>query len=126
MNEKCFKMINKALKILSFFFIATAAYHFVGIFYKINSSSVWRNALFVVGSILVFYFMYKRPKYFVYLFGILLLQQYNGHGQYLYKLWHEKQEIHWISVIDLTVLSTIFILLVIELIEKSRKIQVEL
>jgi hypothetical protein len=119
-------MLDKALKILSFFFIATAIYHLVGIFYHFNSSPVWRHALFACLSIPAFYGMYKRPPIFVYLFGALLVQQYYGHGRYLYKLWHEKQEIHWISVIDLTVLSIIFILLVIELIEKSRKIQVEL
>jgi hypothetical protein len=121
MKQIVMKKIDKALKLLSFFFLATAVYHVICLLFALDTTSpIWRHALFATLSVPMFYFMYKRPPFFVYLFGALLIQQYYGHGRYLIQLWYEKHEIHWISVIDLVFLSFIFILLVLEKIEKSK------
>jgi hypothetical protein len=78
--------------------LIAATYHFTGIFYKINNSPVWRHALFVVIDLFCVYGFLKRPRYFIYLYSILIIQQYYSHGQHLINLWNLEHKIHWISL----------------------------
>lgn len=79
----------------------TAIYHLLGIFYKVNDSPVWRNLLFAGIDFFCVYGALKRPKYFVYMVVLFIVQQYYSHGTYLINMWNEKKQIHWISVFDL-------------------------
>ena len=95
-------------KIRNWLFIAfailtliSAGYHFLDIFYPFDKSPVWRHILFIGINLFCTYGVLKRPKYFVYFFAVLLVQQYYSHGSFLVNLWIEKGQIHWISVIDL-------------------------
>ena len=95
------RMLFYAFAILS---MLAAICHFIGIFYKINDSPVWRNALFVVVNSFCIYGFLQRPKYFFYFFCVLTLQQYYSHGRYLIRLWTLQHAIHWISLCLLIVL----------------------
>src|ERR1041385_2783035 len=63
-------------KVVSVLSLVIAAYHFVGIFYQINSSPSWRHALFVCICLFCYYGFAKRPKYFIYIFLALSVQQF--------------------------------------------------
>lgn len=86
-----------------FFFIA-AIYHAVGIFYKVNDVPVWRHALFVAINLFCVYGLLKRPRYFLYFFCVLIIQQYLSHGSQLINLWYMEHRIDWISLAVLVLL----------------------
>jgi hypothetical protein len=89
-----------------------ALYHLTGIFYTINAAPGWRHLLFVIINLFCVYGVLKRPGYFTWFFGALLVQQYYSHGFYLLKLWNEQQRIHWISVLDLVLLPIVLVCLI--------------
>jgi hypothetical protein len=107
--------IKTRSKLFAFFavlLLLTAIFHFIGLFYKVDDSPVWRHFLFVGINLFCIYGVLKRPKYFIYFVGLLLLQQYYSHGNYLIKMWIERKQIHWISVFDLLLLPIAFICLI--------------
>lgn len=95
-------------------FSVAAIFHFVGIFYKVNDAPFWRHVLFVAIDVFCVYGLLRRPKYFVYLFGLFLLQQYYSHGSYLINMWTEKKQLHWISIFILLLLPIILMNLIAE------------
>src|SRR4051812_31529636 len=90
---------NGLFKVFAVIACVTAIYHFAGIFYKIDGSPAWRHSLFAGINLFCVYGILKRPKYFVYLVAILLIQQYYSHGTYLVHLWIESKQVHWMSVV---------------------------
>ena len=99
-------------KVFAALFFFAAIYHFVGVFYKVNESPIWRHLLFVVINLFCVYGILKRPKYFVYLVALLLVQQYYSHATYMVNMWIEKKQVHWISVFDLLLLPIALICLI--------------
>jgi len=70
--------------------------------------------LFVVVDCLFCYLFVKRPKYFVFLFSGVLIQQYYSHGSCLLKLWLNENKVDWISVAVLLYFAAAFIFLVLD------------
>ncbi len=107
---------DKARNILFKVFAAiawlVAVYHFIGVFYKVNDAPAWRHLLFAGIDLFCGYGVLKRPKYFVYLAAVLLVQQYFSHGTYMVNMWIEKKQVHWISVFDLLLLPIVLICLI--------------
>jgi drug/metabolite transporter superfamily protein YnfA len=97
------------------------AYHLAGIFYKVNESPVWRHLLFVGISVFCVYGFLKRPKYFAWFIALLFAQQCYSHGTYAVNLWMQRKQIHWISLIDLVLLSIGLICLVEDCKVKNKK-----
>jgi hypothetical protein len=95
------RIIFFAFAILS---IMAAIYHLIGIFYKINDSPIWRHSLFVIINLFCVFGFIKRPRYFIYIYVVLIIQQYYSHGQHLIKLWDLEHKIHWISLFVLILL----------------------
>ncbi|HTA84325.1 MAG TPA: hypothetical protein VK783_15380 [Bacteroidia bacterium] len=102
------------LKILSFFFLVAAVYHFVGLLSKLNTEPLWRNGLFVLINLFCFYGLLNRPKYFIYLFAVLVLQQLYSHGQDILKLWSTYKQIDWLSLGVVIYMPVVFLLLVMD------------
>lgn len=98
------KSRNVLFKVFAVLASMTAIYHLLGLFYKVDESPIWRHLVFVVINLFCIYGILERPKYFVYLVALLLIQQYYSHGTYLINLWNSKKQIHWISIIDLLLL----------------------
>ena len=94
LSPKTLKIIFIILAVLC---LLTSIYHVVGIFYKINDAPPLRHLLFVGVTLFCTYGFSKRPSYFVYVFGLLLLQQYYSHGGDVIKMWDEKRQIDWLS-----------------------------
>ena len=114
------KTRNVLFKVFAVLLSLIAIYHFVGVFYKVNDSPIWRHLLFVVINLFCVYGILKRPKYFVYLVALLLIQQYYSHGTYMVTMWIEKKQVHWISVFDLLLLPIVLISLIEDCKMKSR------
>jgi hypothetical protein len=98
MSKKSFNILFKILALLGIFPIV---YHFIGIFYKINSSPVWRHQLFILIGLVSIYGILKRPAWFIWFFAILTMQQLYSHGGDLLLYWKNVHRIHWISIVVL-------------------------
>lgn len=94
----------------SFWGIA-AAYHFVGIFGKVNEDPPWRHTLFVGIDLLFAYGLLKRPRYFSSLFLLLMVQQYYTHGAKLLNKWEKQARVDWASLGVLVVLPIVLVFL---------------
>ena len=116
-SEKTRNILFKVFAALS---CLAAIYHFVDVFYKVDESPIWRHMLFVAINLFCAYGILKRPKYFVYLIVLLLVQQYYSHGTYMVNLWIEKRQVHWISVFVLLLLPIALICLIEDCKMKNR------
>ena len=105
--------------VFAILFGITALYHLVAVFYNINDSTPIRNLIFVVINTICIYGILKRPKWFVYFFAALFVQQCYSHGTDLYKTWMEKGKLDWISLLDLVILPTILFFLIKDWREKK-------
>jgi surface polysaccharide O-acyltransferase-like enzyme len=101
-------------RVCSILAIIAAIYHAVGIFYPINPSPPWRHAIFVGVCLFCAYGFENRPTKFIYVFGVLVVQQFFSHGSYLIEQWNGAHDIHWISLALLLVLPVIFFNLIAE------------
>jgi hypothetical protein len=106
-------------KIVSALCLIIAAYHLVGIFYPINASPSWRHFVFVGICLVCVYGFIKRPKFFVYFFFVLLVQQFISHGQSLKTQWFDYNEIDWISLLLLIFMPFLLVSLFIDSKSKS-------
>jgi hypothetical protein len=110
--------MRKVYKITFFifaaFFIISAGYHLVALFIKINDSPAWRNLLFVVINLFVAYCLIKRFRWFIFVFVLLMIQQFCSHGSDLLNLWHSQHVIDWMSLLVLLILPTIFVFLLLD------------
>jgi len=109
-----FSAKTRAALFIVFAVLATIAalYHLTGVFYTIDATPGWRHILFVIINLFCVYGVLKRPAFFTWFWGVLLVQQYYSHGLYLLKMWHEQQKIHWISVADLLLLPIVLVCLI--------------
>lgn len=115
------KSRNVLFKVFAVLASMTAIYHLLGLFYKVAESPIWRHLVFVVINLFCIYGILERPKYFVYLVALLLIQQYYSHGTYLINLWNSKKQIHWVSFFDLLLLPIALICLIEDSAMKNQK-----
>jgi hypothetical protein len=108
MNKSVVNNLFIGLAILPIF---AAFYHFIGIFYKLNSSPVWRHILFIVINIVCVYGLLNRPLWFIFFFFLLLIQQLYSHGGDILWHWQHEHRIDWISVGVVILMPAIFVLL---------------
>lgn len=109
-------------KLFALFCFITALYHVVGVFYKINDAPPLRHLLFVGVNLFCAYGILKRPTYFVYAFGVLLVQQYYSHGGSVVHTWVEKNQVDWLSVVVLIALTVAMVCIVQD--AREKKLQV--
>jgi len=108
-------------RILACMFTGAAIFHLVNIFYRTDNSPTWRHLLFFVIGIACAYFFLVRPKYFLFLFIILFIQQYYSHGSSLIHQWTETHTVNWISIAVLLAFPCALILLLQDYKTKFRK-----
>jgi hypothetical protein len=111
-NSKKLK-IKKYSKTLTYFFsiffLVAAIFHMVGVFYKINDSPPLRHLFFVFINLFCIFGLIKRPKFFIYFLGILLIQQFYSHGSDIITNYSTFHKIDWISILDISFLFCFFI-----------------
>ena len=100
--------------VFALFFVISAGYHLVTVFFKVNTSPLWRNLLFIVINLLVSYGLLKRPAYFIYLFILLMLQQFYSHGSDMINLWNLQHKVDWMSLLVIIMLPVILVFLFLD------------
>ncbi|HEY4786321.1 MAG TPA: hypothetical protein VIH57_09730 [Bacteroidales bacterium] len=116
-------MNNRVFVYFSFGIVAFGIYHLIGIFYKIDMSPAWRHGFFFALSIFGIYGVLKRPRYFVFLFPIIVGQQLYSHGTDFINYWTLNHRIDWLSLFVLVFMPTLYALLVMDLNKKTDKNQ---
>jgi len=100
--------MKKIFIVFAVFFILSAVYHLSAVFLRINESPVWRNLLFTAINLFTAYGLLKRPSWFIYLFTVLVIQQFYSHGLDLLNRWNLHHKIDWISLAVLVIMPVIF------------------
>ena len=103
---------NKLFIIFSILFVFAAMYHAAAIFIKLNDSPAWRNIFFVLINLFCVYGLLIRRKYFIYFFGLLLVQQLYSHGSSLINSLEADGKLDWRNIAVLSILPFIFICLI--------------
>src|SRR6185369_7858994 len=85
-------------KVFAILTLLVAAYHLVAIVYPIDSSPSWRHLIFVLVNLFCVYGLIARPRFFIYFFFSLMLQQFYSHGGSLLNLWLVRRSIDWVSL----------------------------
>ena len=88
---------EQVFKLATFLTSVTGTYHLIGIFYEVNSRTPAHHALFVLINAICIYGFIKRPKFFVFAFGALVIHQYYTHGGSLIRHWEAYHSINWID-----------------------------
>lgn len=109
-------MISKkqVFHLATFLTFIVGSYHLIGIFYKVNDATPAHHALFTVINFICVYGFIKRPKFFVFAFGVLVIQQYYSHGSSLIEHWQTYHTINWIDFFILFFAPIFLVYLVID------------
>jgi hypothetical protein len=99
--------------LLALLSLAAAVYHFIGLFQPLNGSPPWRHGLFVAIDLSCAYGFLRRPRWFVWFFGALAMQQGYGHGSSLLRTLAEGH-VAWIDLGVVLFMAIALISLVIE------------
>jgi len=70
---------------------AAMLYHVAAFVQPLDESPPWRHAIFIAVCTVCIYGLLKRPKWFVWFFGILMIQQLYSHGSHLLLLLKENK-----------------------------------
>lgn len=103
----------------SFFFICKMITIVCGLynankyFFPVDGNATW-HLVFIGITVIVFYGLWKRPIWFLYFFGALVIQQWYSHGSYLMQLWQMKHIVDWKSIAVISLMPVIFIALIKE------------
>lgn len=103
-------------------FAGAAIYHFIAVFITINDLPLSRQFIFILIDLAIAYGLLKRPKYFIYVFIILLVQQYYTHGFKLMEEWNNFKKIDYVSLLVLCVLPFILFFLLKDYHQKKKEL----
>ena len=85
-------------------------YHVIGVIQPFDKSPAWRHAIFIGVCSISVYGLLKRPEWFVWFFGLLVVQQLYSHGSHFINQLHNGK-INWIDVAVIIITPIVFILL---------------
>lgn len=86
-----------AFAVLAF---AAMLYHTIGAVQPFDATPPWRHTLFIAICTICIYGILKRPRWFVWFFTVLTVQQLYSHGSHFIKLLQENK----LNLIDAMVL----------------------
>jgi hypothetical protein len=90
--------------IVSASFVVGALFHLYYLF-AADTSPPWRNALFAAINLGVAWGCWRQPRWFIWAFGLLLLQQLYSHGSDFAQAWPER--IDWRSLLVLVAMPAV-------------------
>ncbi len=99
--------------IVAFFALLAALYHVAAFVQVIDNSPSWRHSVFIGISTICIYGLIKRPKWFIWFFGILMVQQLYSHGSHLLMLLKENK-FNLVDAAIVFIMPLVFILLLRE------------
>jgi len=94
-----------ALNTVGAFFGLTAIYHLATVLWPRldDHGPVWRHWLFVFIDINVAFGLFRRPRFFFWLFGLLGLQQLHSHGSAFVHELARSHRVDWQSLLVLAI-----------------------
>jgi hypothetical protein len=107
MNSKTRKMVFMVFAALAF---AAMLYHTIGAVQPFDATPVWRHTLFIGINTICIFGLLKRPKWFVWFWGILTIQQLYSHGSHFINLL-QQHKFNFIDAGVVLLMPIIFILL---------------
>jgi hypothetical protein len=116
MSKKIFHISFIVFAILAF---AALFYHVIAIYHPetdppvVSLAASLRHAIFILINVICIYGFLKRPKWFVWFFGVLTLQQLYSHGSHFINLL-EENKFNLIDAAILVLMPLIFILLLMD------------
>jgi len=92
-------------RIVAVLFAGAAVYHAVAFIDPAFSDggAHWRHALFIAIDLLCAGFILRRPRWFVWAFGLVTLDTLWSHGSHALKLWRLDGRLDWLSFAVLVV-----------------------
>jgi hypothetical protein len=104
-------------------FLAGAAWHVAAILSPAlaPTSPAWRHGLFVAVNLALAAGFARRPRWLVFPFAALVLQQVVSHGGDLVEAWRAEGRVDWPSAIVLVAMPALLALLVIDRRERARE-----
>lgn len=84
--------------IVSAGFVAGALFHLYALF-GADPSPAWRHALFVAINLGMAWGCWRQPRWFIWVFGLLLLQQLYSHGTDFAQAWPERTDWRSLAVL---------------------------
>jgi len=107
MSSKVRHTLFKVFAVLAF---AVMLYHTICAVQPFDATPAWRHTLFIGINTICIYGLLKRPKWFVWFFGLLTIQQLYSHGSHFIQVFRENK-INPIDAAVLLLMPLIFILL---------------
>jgi hypothetical protein len=116
LNSPSHKVRAIALNAAGACFVLAAMFHLAVVMRpQIDAgSSLARHGWFVVINVCVAIGLFLRPRFFFWLFSLLVLQQLHGHGRALFFAWAAEHRLDWQSLLVLVVVPTAWWLLWLE------------
>ena len=86
-------------RILAVLFVVAAAYHAVAFLEPASGigGTHWRHGCFMAIDLLCAWLILRRPRWFVWAFGLLTLETLWSHGSHAWKLWRGDGLLDWLS-----------------------------
>jgi hypothetical protein len=103
-----------AFIIFSVFAFAAMLYHTAGAVQPFDATPAWRHSLFIGICTVCVYGLLKRPKWFIWFFGILTVQQLYSHGSHFISILQGENKVNLIDAAVLLLMPPVFILLLID------------
>jgi hypothetical protein len=110
MSKKTRHILFIIFAVLAF---AALLYHTAGAVQPFDKTPAWRHTLFIGINTICIYGLLKRPEWFVWFFGILMVQQLYSHGNHFIKVLQENK-LNLIDASVLVLMPLIFILLLMD------------
>jgi len=100
--------------ILAVLFVGAAAYHAVAFFAPASGigGTHWRHGCFIAIDLLCAWLILRRPRWFVWAFGLLTLETLWSHGSHAWKSWRVDGRLDWLSFAVLIVVPCTMALLI--------------
>jgi hypothetical protein len=86
-------------RIIAILFAGAAIYHAAAIFQTAfgTGGAHWRHGVFCAIDLLSAWYMLRRPRWFVWAFGLLTLETLYGHGTHAWIWWRTEGRLDWLS-----------------------------
>jgi hypothetical protein len=118
MSKKTFNIIFIVFAVLAF---CSLLNHIIEIIYPDKSQHAIitlvgsaRHIVFAFINCICIFGILKRPVWFTWFLGLLILYQWYTHGSYLVEFWKLKQQVRWISIAVIVLLPLLFYFLILE------------
>jgi hypothetical protein len=110
-------------RILAVLSAGAAVYHAAAFFHPAFGigGAHWRHAVFCAIDFLCAWYIFRRPRWFVWAFSLLTIQQLCSHGARAWMLWRTEGRLDWLSFAVLIVMPCALALLMRDALDRRSR-----